>query len=91
MGNVVRIWPTWVQTLGAMQDAMQRSPELQVQAMCGKCNTAFRVDVELLIAKFGRNSSLINKHGKCRRVDCSGRCVFQFSASGSTPFQTMTE
>lgn len=74
-----------------MADAMAKDDRLQVQAMCGKCNTAFRVEVELLIKAQGRNYSLINKRGKCRRMNCNGRVVFMYSAGPATPFQTMTE
>jgi len=88
--EIYRIWPAWVRSLGAMQKAMAENPSLRVQAMCGTCNTAFHVDIEAMIWRFGRDFSLIDQHGKCRRVKCEGRTVFQYSAGPTTPFQTMT-
>lgn len=89
--KVTRLWPAWVHSLGAMQEAMRNDSRLRVQAMCGTCNTAFRVDLEALIWRFGRDFSLINQHGRCKRVNCDGRTVFQYSTGPATPFQTMTD
>ena len=70
--KIHRLWPTWVQTLSAMKAATDANPDFCVQAMCGTCNTAFRVDLEAMIWRFGRDFSLINQHGKCRRMNCDG-------------------
>lgn len=89
--EVHRLWPAWVQSLGAIKTATDKDPHLRIQAMCGTCNTAFRVDIEAMIWKLGRDFSLINQHGRCKRMGCNGRTVFQYSNGSSTPFQTMTD
>jgi hypothetical protein len=89
--NIHRIWPKWVQTVGAIQEEMASNPECKVLAMCGKCNNSFRVEIDLLVMAYGKSFSLINKHGKCRLNRCDGTCIFMYSAGPTTPMQTMTD
>lgn len=70
--------------------AMNADPGLGVQAMCGRCNTAFRVDIDAMIWRFGRDFSLINQH--CRALPrhlpvCTPR-IMKKAGTKTGPFRT---
>ena len=61
MGERVRISPKAVQTPGKM-----KATDVSIFARCGKCDTSFKVNLDLLIQARGRRYSLINQRGPAR-------------------------
>lgn len=87
MGRVVtHIWPRHVQTIGAMKD--QGVP---VFAHCPRCETSFKVNLDLLIAAYGRRMTLINRSGPCPRLSCTGSCHFLVQTGGGVPFRPLRD
>lgn len=86
MGKRVRIWPRMVQTVGAMQAA-----DIPVFARCSKCETSFKVSLDLLIQAHGRDYSLINRRGRCPHLECDGACVFLVKTGAGAPFYPLLD
>lgn len=67
-----------------------RDMNADVAAVCEKCRTKFRVDLEGLVQLRGRSYSLIDKRGPCRRYDCDGLAFFVWSPGKGIPFRALS-
>lgn len=84
--NVVRIWPRHVQTIGAMKEA-----GVPVFAHCSRCQTSFKVNLDLLVSAYGPQTSLINKRGPCPRLNCDGKAHFLAQEGNGRPFTVLRD
>jgi hypothetical protein len=78
------ITPEWARTLGGMIDH-----KTIVRASCRTCKTVFKVEVDLLMAKYGRDYSLYGRTGSCRVYNCDGKCIFLASPHEGTPLRPL--
>lgn len=83
---LTHLWPRHISTLGEM-----RKHKVPVYAHCAKCNTNFKVNIDLLILAHGQWYSLINKKGVCPRYECEGATVFLAQTGAGIPFRTLRE
>lgn len=83
--GAVPLWPKHIQCVGNMRDM-----KADVAAVCEKCRTKFRVDLEAIVQLRGRSFSLIDKRGPCRRYDCDGLAFFVWSPGTGIPFRALT-
>lgn len=83
--GTVPLWPKHVQCVGNMRDM-----KADVAAVCEKCRTKFKVDLEALVQLRGRSYSLIDKRGPCRRYECDGLAFFVWSPGRGVPFRALT-
>lgn len=82
--EVVELWPTYVQTVGLMKDYTTA-----VAAVCSKCRTWMKVDLEALVQLRGRSFSLIDQQGPCRVWQCDGKAFFMWSPGKGVPFRPL--
>ncbi len=83
MGNKTadRIWPTWVQTVGAL-----RAEGASVRAYCPRCQTTLIVDLDVICHMRGRSFSLIDRTSTCKVYGCGGKAWFLVARpQSSTP------
>lgn len=62
---------------------------IEIKAVCRACETAFKVDLEMLVDWKGEDFSLIGLHPPCRIFECAGRCIFLVSPARGTPMITL--
>jgi hypothetical protein len=70
-----RIWPHFFRTVGAMLDH-----GAVVRAGCARCGTIFDVDLHAIVARRGRDYSLIDKELTCKVTRCRGTSFFLAAA-----------
>lgn len=83
--DVIELWPTHVQTVGLMKE--HSTP---VAAVCSKCRTWMKVDLDAIIQLRGRSFSLIDQQGPCRVWQCDGKAFFMWSPGRGVPFRALT-
>jgi hypothetical protein len=79
-----RIWPAFYRTVGAMLDH-----GTIVRAGCARCDTVFDVDLRAIIARRGRDYSLIDKEITCKVSKCRGTGFFLAAARMDTALITL--
>lgn len=82
--EVIELWPTYVQTVGLMKEH-----NTAVAAVCAKCRTWMKVDLEALVQLRGRSFSLIDQQGPCRVWQCDGKAFFMWSPGKGVPFRPL--
>lgn len=82
--SVVELWPVYVQTVGLMKEH-----NTAVAAVCAKCRTWMKVDLDALIQLRGRSFSLIDAQGPCRVWQCDGKAFFMWSPGTGVPFRPL--
>lgn len=82
--EVIELWPTYVQTVGLMKEH-----NTAVAAVCAKCRTWMKVDLEALVQLRGRSFSLIDQQGPCRVWQCDGKAFFMSSPGKGVPFRPL--
>lgn len=82
--DVVELWPIYVQTVGLMKEH-----NTAVAAVCSKCRTWMKVDLDALIQLRGRSFSLIDAQGPCRVWQCEGKAFFMWSPGNGVPFRAL--
>jgi hypothetical protein len=83
--GVVELWPTYVQTVGLMKEH-----GTAVAAVCSKCRTWMKVDLDAIIQLRGRSFSLIDQQGPCRVWQCDGKAFFMWSPGRGVPMRALT-
>lgn len=83
--HVPILLPDRVQTVGKMRDQ-----KACVAALCTKCRTMQKVDLEAIIQLRGRSYSLIDKRGPCRILTCDGKAIFMWATSEKAPWRPLT-
>jgi len=72
--RIIALWPRWTSSVGFMQRL-----QIQVRTQCRRCGALMRADLDELVARYGGNASLIDRHERCRMVACDG-AVFYLAA-----------
>lgn len=79
-----RIWPVFYRTVGAMLDQ-----GVIVRAGCARCDSIFDVDLRAIVARRGRDYSLIDREITCKLSKCRGQGFFLAAARMDTQLLTL--
>lgn len=82
--DIIALWPRWMDSAAEMLRM-----NAQVRSQCSKCGTLLRVELEDIVARHGRDHSLVDRLERCRMIGCIGSTFYIASRTYGRAWTTL--